>query len=49
LITFHQGRIKASTPDEAATKIRKKYGDGKLTIRQPANGWFTYYLIKKEK
>ena len=38
-------RIGASSPDEAAMKIRDAYGDGKLTITEIWPGeWYEYRI-----
>ena len=43
-----QGRVFASSPDEAAAKIRDKYNEpwGKLTVKEAFRelGWFEYML-----
>ena len=47
---YIQGRVSANSPDQAALKIRKEYGEGKLTILEacPAMKWYEF-VIKLEE
>lgn len=45
-MTCYQSRIWASSPDEAAVKIREKYPEGKLTIREThIPKWWEYTVV----
>jgi hypothetical protein len=41
-----QGRVFAASPDEAAMKIRDKWGEGSLTILhcEPVLKWYEYVI-----
>ena len=43
---FWQGRVFAASPDEAAMKIRDKWGEGSLTILhcEPVLKWYEYVI-----
>lgn len=50
-MTFIQGRIRASSPDEAAMKIRRKHNEykGELRIKRVYfDDWYEYYLTLSE-
>lgn len=49
---FKQGRIIAESADEAAVKIRGKYGGGKLTIKRVGifdGNWYEYVIKLNDK
>ncbi len=47
-----QGRVRAATADQAAMKIRDRWGHtGRLVIGEPQPGWYEYYIevIEEER
>mgnify|MGYP000863226432 FL=1 len=46
LLYYIQARIKAASPDEAALRIRDRFGeyDGKLTVLHVFDDWYEYCL-----
>ncbi len=40
-----QGRIRAANADEAAVKLRDRYGSGRLTLKPVDTGWYEYTAV----
>lgn len=40
-----QGRIRAANAEEAAVRLRDRYGPGRLTLKSVDTGWYEYTAV----